>query len=174
MMPKIKLGKSSDFADYLQIKNSLEDIYWMGFDKAPDSEKLKEIYLNRIHSPKLSENNDKVIYMIQYNNGKDEINVGYIQVTLCKCEIELGYSVLKKYQNLGIATEALRQIIELYVKENMTIFANIRDDNIASQKCVEKLNFIKTNYYEKINYPIVGEVFLRRYVYVNKLGKSFG
>lgn len=168
MIPKVevRLGGPSDFADYLQIKSSLEDMYWMGFDKSPEPEKLKEIYLNRIHSAQLTKNNDKAIFIIRYYNDNSKLNVGYIQAILNNGEIELGYSVLKEYQNLGISTEALKQIIKLYDQKNIQIIAKIRDDNIASQKCALKLNFIKTNDCQKIDYPIVGDILLRRYLYL--------
>ena len=168
MIPKVevRLGGPSDFADYLQIKSSLEDMYWMGFDKSPEPEKLKEIYLNRIHFAQLTKNNDKAIFIIRYYNDNSKLNVGYIQAILNNGEIELGYSVLKEYQNLGISTEALKQIIKLYDQKNIQIIAKIRDDNIASQKCALKLNFIKTNDCQKIDYPIVGDILLRRYLYL--------
>jgi len=61
---------------------------------------------------------------------------------------EIGYFVLKEFQNKGIGTEAVRKIMEMNPRERY--FVTIHNENTPSISLAKKLNFIpKGTIYEK-------------------------
>lgn len=157
----LRNAKEEDFQYYFDLKCEKSDIYWMGFEKAPDRDKLFNIFRDRvkIETPEIGEKRIKVII-------SDELVVGYVQYTFNEKEIELGIGISEKNQNCGIGTIALKLILQDCRNDKRIIFARVRDDNLASQKIFEKNGFRPTEIIEKVFYPNVNKVInLRKYIY---------
>ncbi len=85
-------------------------------------------------------------------------SIGSIGINLLtdihKKNAELGYWVGEKYWGKGIATEAIRQMID-YTFENFNvnrIFASVFESNQASRKALEKNGFILEASFDKTLY----------------------
>lgn len=89
----------------------------------------------------------------------------HLQTDILRKNAEIGYWIGEPYWGKGIASNAIKQIIE-YGFQNMDIvriFARIFGTNIASQKVVEKCGFILEGKYEKTLYK--NDEFLDELIY---------
>ena len=78
---------------------------------------------------------------------KDNEKVGYVHIMKNN---EIGYFVVKEFQNQGIGTDAVRKIMEMNPRERY--FVTIHNENKSSIFLAKKLNFIpKGTIYEKKN-----------------------
>lgn len=166
-MSKIKLVGATigDFEDYYKIRCEPSDIYWMGHTSPPDYQMIFGVFSERLGTNHLSKIDDKVIYMAKNDNDK---TVGFLMLSLTNFGIEIGISLFQKYQGLGFGTEIIAEALSLSLRYNLTIFARIRDDNTASQKIFIKNGFNRTEEFELKNYPQVGCVAFRKYIYRSK------
>lgn len=166
-MSKIHLVWSNEelFDDYYLIRCDFTDIYWMGHSSKPDYEKLKKCFMNRLETCRFSEVGDKRILIVQYISDQKKKNVGQVLLTITDEGIEIGISILQEYQGSGIGTDVINQTVEIAKQHSRRIIANIRDDNIASQKCFQKNGFQRTDEYVINDYPNVGKVKFRKYIY---------
>lgn len=158
----LRNAKEEDFPYYFDLKSEKSDMYWMGFEKAPDREKLFRIFKGRMktENPQIGEKRIKIIV-------SDEVPAGYVQCTFNEEEIELGIGISEKNQNCGIGTAALKLILQDYENDKRIIFARIRDDNLASQKIFQKNGFKPTEIVEELFYPYVNKVIpVRKYIYI--------
>lgn len=164
MRISLKPTTESDFEDYYMIRSSPGDIYWNGYETKPDKEQFRIGFLKRLGDAKFEEVEDRRNYLIQLKNDKLEcISIGFVQLIKRNDGIDIGYTIIEDYQGNGYATEALNLGVELAKRINNSIYVQIRDDNIASQKVAQKCGFIKTNEYEIHYYPEVGSIPLRKY-----------
>ena len=150
-----------DYDEYYRIRSSPSDIYWNGYNDKPDYSSFRRIFLNRIFPAPFERDQDRRIYLIKYDK---KVYVGFVQLIRHVDCIEVGYSIIEEYQNLGYATEALQNMIPIALRYCSKIIVRIRDDNGASQRVAIKNGFIRTNTYVEQAYPIVGYVKLRTYV----------
>ncbi len=163
-MSRIKLKGASlnDFEDYYQIRCEPSDIYWMGHTSPPDYQMIRGVFSERLAPKTLIEVGDKVIYMAKDANGD---TVGFAMLSLTEDGIEIGISLLQRYQGLGYGTEIISEITSLAIGEyEQTLFARIRDDNTASQRIFLKNGFKRTEQFEMREYPEVGYVPFRKYI----------
>ena len=72
----------------------------------------------------------------------DNIIVGSISKFEREGKSEITYWIDKAFWNKGIATKALKRF--LTIEKTRPIFARVAFDNLASQKVLERSNFIKT------------------------------
>lgn len=87
---------------------------------------------------------DDIHYIIL--NEKEE-KMGHIHIM---SNNEIGYAIIKKFQNKGIGTEAVQKIIKLHPREQY--FLTIHNQNKASIRIAEKNGFnVKGTIFEKIN-----------------------
>jgi|SaaInlStandDraft_2_1057019.scaffolds.fasta_scaffold53343_3 RimJ/RimL family protein N-acetyltransferase len=87
---------------------------------------------------------DDIHYIIL--NEKEE-KMGHIHIM---SNNEIGYAIIKKFQNKGIGTEAVQKIIKLHPRERY--FLTIHNQNKASIRIAEKNGFnAKGTIFEKIN-----------------------
>ena len=71
--------------------------------------------------------------------------VGYIQATVENQHALIAWTVGTKWQGLGIATEAAKEVIDWLQKKGILVIkASIHPDNTASQGVARKLGFRKT------------------------------
>lgn len=79
--------------------------------------------------------------------GTDRVigTIGYWQMQPENHRAEIGYQLHKDYWRQGILTEAITAVLKYGFDEMHlhSIEAIIRPDNIASQKLLEKMNFVK-------------------------------
>ena len=68
----IQEAEEKDFEDYYKIRCEKTDIYWMGFEAAPEYNGLKKCFMKRIKGTSFKENGDKRIYMITYTDEYDK------------------------------------------------------------------------------------------------------
>lgn len=163
-MPRIKLIGASldDFEDYYQIRCEPSDIYWMGHTSPPNYQMIRGIFSERLAPKALKEEGDRVIYMAKDANGD---TVGFAMLSLTNDGIEIGISLLQKFQGLGYGTEIISEIVSLATGEyEHSLFACIRDDNKASQKIFMRNGFNRTEQFEMKEYPKVGYVPFRKYI----------
>ena len=163
-MSRIKLIGASldDFEDYYHIRCEPSDIYWMGHTSPPDYQMIYGVFSKRLAPKTLTEEGEKVIYMAKDANGD---TVGFAMLSLTDDGIEIGISLLQKYQGLGYGTEIISEIVSLAIgKYEHTLFARIRDDNTASQRVFMKNGFKRTEQFEMKEYPKAGCVPFRKYI----------
>ena len=87
--------------------------------------------------------NDLKTYIIIVNDER----AGFVHITK---DGEIGYYLTKKYQNKGIAVNAVNDMLKLHPKERY--FATVNINNIRSNNLVKKLGFKpKGIIYEKKN-----------------------
>lgn len=78
--------------------------------------------------------------------------VGYIYVDNNE-EIELSVGISCYHAGQGIATNSIRDLVELLsATENKNIIAYIREDNVKSQRVFEKVGFKITDQYRTMNF----------------------
>ena len=123
---------------------------------------IRGVFSERLAPKTLIEVGDKVIYMAKDANGD---TVGFAMLSLTEDGIEIGISLLQRYQGLGYGTEIISEITSLAIGEyEQTLFARIRDDNTASQRIFLKNGFKRTEQFEMREYPEVGYVPFRKYI----------
>jgi RimJ/RimL family protein N-acetyltransferase len=79
-----------------------------------------------------------------------------VQVVDGKKELEIGYSILPKYRNLGYATEAAIKCRDFAFQNNFTqsLISIIHVDNIRSEKVASKVGMVKTRQTEFRNMAV--------------------
>lgn len=159
----LKATNESDFEEYYRVRSDLTDIYWNGYTKAPEKDCFREIFKGRTAFSRFEQPEDRRNYLIKKCITGETI--GFVQLIRRKEAIEIGYSVLKDYQGMGYATEALYQGVKYACKYELPIIVMIRDDNLASQCVAKKNGFIRTDSFIEREYPEVGVIKLRKYSY---------
>ena len=157
---KVFAAAAEDFDDYYRIRCEPSDIYWMGHSSAPDRQMLFSIFLERVGPKTLSVVGDKVIYMAKNDN--DE-TVGFALLSLTDSGIEIGISLFQVFQGLGFGSEIISEIVMVAKEYNRSLYAQIRDDNIASQRIFLKNGFMRTGQFEMRDFPKAGRVAFRTY-----------
>lgn len=161
----LKPTTADDYNDYYRIRSSPADIYWNGYESAPNIEKFRELYLNRLGDTPLDKIEDRRLYLIQIQK---EENVGFVQLIKREDGIDISYTVIEKYQGHGYASKALSLGVRIALELDDRVYVQIRDDNISSQRVALKCGFTKTEEYESHNYPKVGIVALRKYRFIKR------
>ncbi len=80
--------------------------------------------------------------------------------------LELGYSISKDFRRQGIATEAVKAVMDYCCQEAGTelFLAGVFSFNLASQKMLEKLGFIREGItYKAVDHPVHGLVDMVNY-----------
>ena len=122
-----------DYDGYYKIKCDSQNIIWGGFEKAPDYERFRTVFLNRINIP------DRHEYICE----DEHAIVGYLAAAEEKNIVEISYGVLTQASGKGIATALIKNAIMQY--PNKTFVAWVSEHNVGSEKCLMKNGFIKLN-----------------------------
>lgn len=88
--------------------------------------------------------NEFLMFLIR-SEGKDL--VGRINSTVKQDSADIGYRISLKYQGLGYASQAVNQLLKIFIEEfNLKeITAGTAKENYASRRVLEKSGFIKTS-----------------------------
>lgn len=158
----------NDYEDYYMVRSCPGDIYWNGYETQPDKEQFRIGYLKRLGNARFEEPEDRRNYLIQLKNSDNgSITVGFVQLIKREDGIDIGYTVIEKYQGNGYAIKALQLGIELAKLNDQRIYVQIRDDNIASQGVAKKCGFVRTEECTVHDYPKVGQIPLRKYILIS-------
>jgi len=163
-MNNVRLVESfpDDYENYYQIRCDETDIYWMGHKSKPDYEKLKQCFMERLSTCRFSQEGDKRIMMI-CTESKEDSSIGQVLFTLREGGIEIGISIKKEFQGLGLGTHVIGQAVAFAGQYSNILLAYIRDDNFASQHCFKKNGFVPTDDFVINEYPNAGNVKFRKY-----------
>ena len=160
----LKPASESDFEDYYMIRSCPGDVYWNGYESKPNKEQFRDSFLKRLGNARFEENEDRRNYIIKLvEKSTGGVSIGFVQLIKREDGIDIGYTVIEKYQRCGYATEALKLGVELAKVLDNRIYVQIRDDNIASQGVAKKCGFIKTDEYVIREYPKAGRIVFRKY-----------
>jgi RimJ/RimL family protein N-acetyltransferase len=143
-------AKADEFEMYYRVRCERTDYTWGGFAGKPDRENLKNVFMQRVETVDLSIVDAKKIFLAYVCNSDVEEKsetVGFIQISHNCDGMEIGYSIMEKYQGLGMGTEMVKCALEIAEKYSDIVYAQIRDDNIASQRVVLKNAFVRTDEY---------------------------
>ena len=157
----LKGVSKDDFEDYYTIRCTPSDILWNGYSDKPNFEKLRKVFNSRLHDNPLKKIDSGRIYLIKLK--EDDLTVGFIHMLRKQDGIEIGYTILDKYQGFGYATEALLKLSDIAKKESSIVYLKIREDNIASQKVAKKCGFIATDELSIRSAPM-GDFVMRKYI----------
>jgi RimJ/RimL family protein N-acetyltransferase len=166
-------AKADEFEMYYRVRCERTDYTWGGFAGKPDRENLKNVFMQRVETVDLSIVDAKKIFLAYVCNSDVEEKsetVGFIQISHNCDGMEIGYSIMEKYQGLGMGTEMVKCALEIAEKYSDIVYAQIRDDNIASQRVVLKNGFVRTDEYVVIDWRNHGKENFRKYVW--RGGKS--
>lgn len=114
--------------------------------------------------------NGPFVYPILLRDGK---NIGYVQAVEIKNGWEIGYHIAKAHTGNGYSTEAVRAFLPIIMKQLkiVNIFGICLAENIASQKVLNKCNFVLeyrgTGIYQGVERQICRYKFCR-YKYSNE------
>ena len=164
MSVELKPTTADDYEEYYKIRCDHGDVYWNGYESAPDKETFRNIFLNRLGNTMLINPGDRRIYLIQ-NKGE---NVGFLQLIKREDGIDIGYTVDERNHRKGYATSALEKGVGLAQKIDDRVYVQIRDDNVASQGVALKCGFTRTDEYTEVDYPNAGVVKLRKFRFINQ------
>ncbi|MDF2877899.1 MAG: acetyltransferase, family [Clostridia bacterium] len=141
-MVKIYLATEDDISFLYEIKSNEDNMNWAGHSEKPVYEKLKESYLKHI------QNQDVVLNRKIYIISGSEINMKYGYLYLDPIDYDnasVSVAVLDKYSGKGIGRTAIERVVEAansYGYKNL--IAEIREDNIRSQRLFTTAGFNKT------------------------------
>ena len=141
-MIEIRNANKEDFDFYYSLKSEKTAIYWSGFDHAPDKGNMEDFWKKNVVNH--SGNRD---ILILSDNG---IDVGYSQITHGGEELEYAMGVCEEYRGMNYGGKLIKETAKLY--PGTTMISYVREDNIASQRCLEKNGFIRImNYTDDSN-----------------------
>lgn len=145
-----KIARIEDFEGFYKIKCDHQNIKWSGFNTAPNYKNLREWYMLNLKNPL------RKIFLVW----RDEIEiVGFfyldiISDTICEAASS---GVLTCYTKRGIGTMTIqwREALALKLGAN-TIQTWVSENNSASFRRLEKLNWVKTDLFEYKEIPLAG------------------
>ena len=84
------------------------------------------------------------VYWMGFDNFPEyeKKTVGFVQLSITKDGVEIGYSVIEKYQGQKIGTIALSLSVEIGLRISDKIYVEIWENNIASQTIAKKNGFV--------------------------------
>lgn len=129
----LRLATASDYDEYYQIRAEKNNLFWTGYENAPDFISFKGWYLNRLDDP------SRNIYLVREDN---EV-LGALNIDIYPDYVFIGYSTLTKASGKGVASYMVSQVEKIISnqKEIKSIKAWINSQNIASIKVCTKNGF---------------------------------
>lgn len=152
---------AEDFEAYYEIRCGAPDIYWMGYTSGPDKDAIRDIFMERLGSVNLAQEGSRKIFMLKVG----ESITGWLMLSNLPDGVEVGISLAEDWLGRGLGTEAVGLIKPYAAELGKVVYAQIRDDNVASQRIFLKNGFERTDSYVVKKYPGAGEVKFRRYEY---------
>ncbi len=140
----VRLAKPNDYEAYYGIRAEESNLFWTGYEKAPDYEGFRGWYLGRL------DDSDRLLYLM-FKSIKGEcmgsLNIDWNRE---KRLVAIGYSIKSEFENKGLGTYLVKQALELIeeqIKENKSyqnateVIAWINEHNKASQRVADKCGF---------------------------------
>lgn len=118
----------------------------MQYIPRPVANSLEDVYPVIDMLTSFNANNEKLNWAVVDKETNKVIGIfGYVRFNQESYRAEVGYTLHEDYHGTGIASEALKVVLEYGLKHMgvHAIEAVIRTENIASMKLVEKANFTK-------------------------------
>lgn len=145
-----KSAEKIDFEGFYRIKCDCQNVIWSGFSQPPNHESLHEWFLANLHNPK------RQIFLV-LSETSEIIGFFYLDKISDTLYEAASSGILTEYTKRGIGTATLQwreqiaktmgaELIQTWVSEN----------NTASFRRLEKLNWIKTDCYEIKDIPLAG------------------
>lgn len=139
-MISINLATEDDFNFFYKIKKNKDNMYWSGYSKEPNKERLKDFFYNTIHSQ--NDTNKRKIYIVKFKDSKcgylyfDPIDVKNVMISV---------AILDVFSGKGIGKLAVKNLIDIAFQNGIKkIIAEIREDNIRSKKLFTSIEFAET------------------------------
>ncbi len=133
----------SEFEDYYTLRCDENNIYWTGYNRAPNKKKLERWYSEQL------DREDRNIFLIYSKNVNRNV-VGYLYIDILGDKMdttETGHGVHSNYAGKGIGTEIIKHAIN-YSKNQLKgirkIIGWISTTNIGSIKNVTKNGYHAT------------------------------
>ena len=138
MQISYKLARIEDFVSFFKIKCDPSNVKWSGFSLPPNKESLYKWYITNITNP------HRKIFLVWLD--AEIVGFFYLDIiseTLCEAASS---GVLTEYTNKGIGTKTIqwREQIAYQLGAEM-IQTWVSENNIASYRRLEKLDWVKTN-----------------------------
>lgn len=133
---KLTEAQLSDYDCFYGIRSEETNLFWTGYENAPDYENFKKWFETRLNDTARN------IYILREN---DEC-LGALNIDVYSDHLFIGYSIKSKAQGMGLASFMVSQVEELatITPEIKEIRAWINFQNIASIKVCEKNGYIKS------------------------------
>ena len=133
--PELKLAELKDYACFYTIRSEKTNLFWTGYDKAPNYDTFKIWFENRL----LEEH--RKIYLLWL----DDQCLGFLNIDTYSDHCFIGYSIKSAAQGQGLATFMVKESVKLIsTLEKQEIRAWINCTNLASLKVSEKNGFLKS------------------------------
>ncbi len=149
-----KVSRLEDFQAFYELKCQKDAVAWSGFATAPNEDRLREYFVNKILK------NDKTyVFYLRDTEIPDETCIGYQQFDLNEDGVVdmRGTVIRRKYQGLGYYDE-IRILVEDEIARlgGKTIISWCSELNSASMNGAEDLGWHKTNEFNVVNLPKLG------------------
>ncbi|MEN3158169.1 GNAT family protein [Alkalimonas sp. NCh-2] len=122
-----------DFDIYLSLKSEPLNIYWSGFEKAPDKEGLMQHFCKALRSE------CREVYLLKAGN--EGVGYLYLDYSAELQQVELAYGISEKWAGRGLAKIMIMQAIQKIRPGYNLLIAWIAESNIASIKTAVALGF---------------------------------
>ena len=156
MLKLYRVNDIKDFDAYFELKSDKDAVAWSGFQTAPDREKLKKYFKEKI----VDSDFNKVYYLIDTEGHPVEV-MGYVQFSAnSTSEVEYrGTSILKKYQGLGLLQEMTEMLFDIIKSEGYkTVIAWVSEKNLPAIFNMQCTGFIKTHETEERELKALGGI----------------
>ena len=129
----LKAARIEDYDCFYSIRSEETNLFWTGYEKAPDYHNFKTWFASRIEDP------NRNIFMLHENDSC----LGALNIDLYPDHAFIGYSIKSEAQGKGLASFMVRKVEALLPSNNgiQEIRAWINFQNIASIKVCEKNGF---------------------------------
>lgn len=144
----LKKIEKSDYEEYYKIRSEKKNLFWTGYEKAPDFENFKNFFNQRVIDI------NRNIYLLYI----DEVCVGALHIDYYDDYATFGYSVKEKYEGKGIGhlfnayTVNIIKMTKIERSNISRIIGWVNCNNKASIKILEKNGFIKSDKTEMRNH----------------------
>lgn len=166
-MVVIYLATKDDTSFFYEIKSNDDNMYWSGHLVEPNYDRIKKIFVEHIQNQfnKLS----RKVYIISDNI--DKIKYGYLYLDPINYDTaSVSIAVLDKFSGNGIGRIAMKRLMEVaFINGYRILVAEIREDNIRSQRLFEAIGFHQTEKFRLMYIENISKE-IKMIQYLNRIG----
>lgn len=143
-----------DFDAFLALKSQKDAIKWSGFETAPDPDKFKQYYIEKILNNPITH----VLFLCDADVEGCPI-VAYTQYDdVSSTEVEIRGTIIKKrYQGTDAMAALNKLTLEHHINKGHKVFVTwASENNIASVTNMLNEGYIKTEEFDVRNLPLLG------------------